>query len=373
MTIEARHQLPDLLPMTMAPRIEAVRRSMADAALDALWVTNPSNVRWLSGFTGSNGRLLVTADEMVAVTDGRYRTQIARQLDEVGVAARVEVTTTEVGEVLCATLDSSARLGIEADHLTVSAHAQLRRWLEASEVVATSGLVEHHRQVKDAGERSRLERAAAIADIALASVAPSLGTGVTERQVARALDRAMVDLGADEPSYETIVAAGPNSPLPHARPTDRRIEDDDLVIIDVGARLEGYGSDMTRTFVAGGRPTPDQQRLYDAVIESQAAGVATVAAGVEQRAVDRACREVLEHHELAEAFIHGTGHGIGLVIHEDPFLSARSDGILRHGSVVTVEPGVYLTGIGGVRIEDAVVVRDGGCDVITHSPKSIIP
>ncbi|MEL7154982.1 MAG: M24 family metallopeptidase, partial [Actinomycetota bacterium] len=316
---------------------------------------------------------LLTADELVAVTDGRYREQIAAQLAAADVDARVEVTTTEVDEVLRAGLAPTARLGIEADHLTVSAHGQLARWLDGVDLIATTGVVEAKRQVKDAGERSRLERAAAMADIALAQIAPRLGSGMTEQQVARALDRTMVDLGADEPSYDTIVASGPNSALPHARPTDRLIEGDDLVIIDVGARLDGYGSDMTRTFVAGGRPTAEQQRLYDAVIESQAAGVATVAAGVELRAVDTACRQVLERYELADAFIHGTGHGIGLVIHEDPFLSARSDGILPGGSVVTVEPGVYLTGTGGVRIEDAVVVRDGGCDVITHSPKTITP
>ncbi len=366
-------ELPPLVAMEVASRVEPVRASMVAAGVDALWVTTPANVRWLSGFTGSNGRLLITADGIVAVTDGRYREQITDQLGAAAVEARIEVTTTEVGAVLRRALDPSARLGVEANHLTVAAHDQLRGWLPEATVVATLGLVEEHRQVKDAGERSRLARAAAMADVALARVAPRLADGLTERQVAQALDRTMVDLGADEPSYDTIVASGPNAALPHARPTRRIIEPDDLVIIDVGARLEGYGSDMTRTFVAGGRPSPTQQRWYDAVIESQAAGVATVAADVELRAVDTACRDVLASHDLVDAFIHGTGHGIGLVIHEDPFLSARSDGILPRGSVVTVEPGVYITGEGGVRIEDAVVVTEDGCDVITLSPKTITP
>ncbi|MEM9132052.1 MAG: Xaa-Pro peptidase family protein [Actinomycetota bacterium] len=366
-------ELPPLVAMDVAARIGPVRASMATIGLDALWVTHPSNVRWLSGFTGSNGRLLVTTDELVAVTDNRYREQIADQLGAAGIEARVEVTITEVGRVLQGSLDPSARVGIEATHLTVAADDQLRGWLPGATVVPTHGLVEHHRQVKDAGERSRLARAAAVADLALAEVAPRLGAGPTERQVALALDRAMVDLGADEPSYDTIVASGPNAALPHARPTDRVIEPEDLVIIDVGARLEGYGSDMTRTFVAGGHPSATQQRWYAAVIEAQAAGVAAVAAEVELRAIDTACRRVLADHDLVDAFIHGTGHGIGLVIHEDPFLSERSDGILRRGSVVTVEPGVYITGEGGVRIEDAVVVTDDGCDVITLSPKTITP
>lgn len=366
-------ELPPLVAMEVPARLAPVRASMATTGVDALWVTNPPNVRWLSGFTGSNGRLLITDDEIVAITDGRYREQIADQLDAAGVEAGVEVTTTEVGAVLRGALDPSARVGIEATHLTVAAHDQLRGWLPEATVVSTQGLIEHHRQVKDAGERSRLARAAAMADVALAEVAPRLAHGLTERQVARALDRAMVDLGADEPSYDTIVASGPNAALPHARPTDRRIEPDDLVIIDVGARLDGYGSDMTRTFVAGGRPSATQQRWYDAVIEAQAAGVAAVAGEVDLRSIDTSCRQVLADHQLADAFIHGTGHGIGLVIHEDPFLNERSDGILRRGSVVTVEPGVYITGEGGVRIEDAVVVTDDGCDVITLSPKTITP
>ncbi|MEM8925873.1 MAG: aminopeptidase P family protein [Actinomycetota bacterium] len=366
--------LPDLLPMDVAGRLPLLRQAMADADITALWVTDLDNVRWLTGFTGSNARVLITPEELVAVTDGRYREQIADQLDTAGVDARVEVTVTDVGEVVTGALAAGTRLGIEADHLTVAGHRQLLGWLDgAAEVVATTGILPGLRRRKDEGEQSRLIRAAAMADVALAAVAPMLGRGPTEKQVAQALDRSMVDLGADAPSYETIVASGPNAALPHARPTDRVIEADDLVIIDVGARLDGYGSDMTRTFVAGGEPSAEQQRWYDAVIKAQAAGVASVAEGVELRAVDRACRSVLEDHGLAEAFIHGTGHGIGLRIHEDPFLSARSDGILQRGFVVTVEPGVYLPGRGGVRIEDAVIVLDEGCETITHSPKTITP
>ncbi len=375
-------------PLDLGPRLPAVREELARVGLDALWVTNPLNIRWLTGFTGSNGRILVTADELVAVTDGRYEIQIADQLARAGVEARVEITVTAVDEVVRSGLGSGARFGIEADHLTVSAHGELLGWLEADtptsaragaeveaevEVVATRGLIEGLRERKDEGEIDRLRRAAALADAALGAVAPTLDRRPTERQVALALDRHMVDAGADAPSYETIVASGPNAALPHARPTDRVIEPGDLIIIDVGARLDGYGSDMTRTFVAGGEPTDEQQRWYDAVMEAQAAGVAAVADGVELRAVDSVCRETLAGHGLAEAFIHGTGHGIGLQIHEDPFLSARSDGILRRGQVVTVEPGVYLPGRGGVRIEDSVVVGPDGCTALTASPKTLIP
>lgn len=365
--------LPSLLPMDVGPRVDRLRGELVEAGWDAMLVTKAANIRWLSGFTGSNGRLLVTSDGLIAITDGRYRVEIAAQLAEAGVDATIEVTTDGVGKVLAAAVARGANVALEANDITWSGHDQVADWLPGRELIAADRVIEELRKVKDDGERSRLSRAAAMADIALAEVQPRLGEGLTERVVARTLDNIMIELGADEPSYETIVAAGPNSALPHARPTDRVIEPTDLVVIDVGARLDGYGSDMTRTFVAGGEPSESQLRLYDAVIEAQAAGVAAVRAGVDERQIDTACREVLAAHGLVDGFIHGTGHGIGLEIHEDPILSPRSEGILRSGFVVTVEPGVYFPEQGGVRIEDAVVVGENGCEPITHSPKTAVP
>ena len=366
-------ELPALVPMDVVARLERVRAAMSADSLDALLVTKPANIRWLTGFTGSNGQLLVTADSLTAITDGRYRTQIANQLDESGVDASVEITSTGAGAVLEATVANGARVGLEADDVTWKYRDQVAEWLPGRELCATDKLIEERRKDKDPGEISRLMRAAAMADVALAEVSIQLADGLSEREIARRLDTVMVELGADEPSYDTIVASGPNAALPHARPTERIIEPTDFVIIDVGARLDGYGSDMTRTFVAGGEPTTEQQHLYDVVIEAQAAGVAAVAAGVDELHIDHTCRQVLDEHGLLDAFIHGTGHGIGLEIHEDPILSPRSTGILRAGFVVTVEPGVYLTDQGGVRIEDSVVVTDGGCEPITHSPKNVVP
>ncbi|MDH3681505.1 MAG: Xaa-Pro peptidase family protein [Acidimicrobiia bacterium] len=365
--------LPDLLPMEVASRAELVRDALDRVGVDLLVVTKPANVRWLTGFTGSNGQLVVTADELIAITDGRYREQIAAELDASGVTATVEVTTTEVGDILARAAPSGARLGLESQHVTWKQHDQFAAWLPGRELVAVDSLLEELRKTKDPGERSRLERAAAMADGALSRAVGELGNRPTERDIAQQLDATMIELGADEPSYDTIVASGPNAALPHAHPTRRVIEGDDLVIIDVGARLDGYGSDMTRTFVAGGDPSGEQQRLYDAVIEAQAAGVEAVADGVEERHIDDVCRSVLGDHGLLDAFIHGTGHGIGLEIHEEPILSPRSTGILRTGLVVTVEPGVYLSERGGVRIEDSVVVTDDGCEPITHSPKRVVP
>lgn len=369
--------LPVLVDMDRPGRLDRVRAGLAhwgdDRGVDAVLVTKPSNIRWLTGFTGSNGVVLVTGADLVLVTDGRYRQQAADQLAGTGLDAVVEITSTEVGPILARHLGSRSRLGVESHHVTWHHRDQLAGWLAPIELLALDSPIEELRKIKDAGERSRLSRAAAIADAALAEASGLLERQPNERQMARELENLMFELGADGLSFETIVASGPNSALPHARPTDRVISPGDLVVIDFGAAVDGYGSDMTRTFVVGGAPTREQQRLYDAVIEAQAAGVATVADGVEERSVDTACRSVLAGHGLVDAFVHGTGHAIGLEIHEQPILSARSVGILRSGFVVTVEPGVYLPGVGGVRIEDAVVVGDHGCHPITHSPKRVSP
>jgi Xaa-Pro aminopeptidase len=379
MTVDAAPAgaLPTMEPMDRPARLARLRAELSrwggDAGVDAILVNKPANIRWLSGFTGSNGQLLVTSEEVVAITDGRYQDQIADQLAEAGLEATVEITVADVGRLLAQHLGSRTRLGVEAHQVTWHQRDQLADWLPAIELVALNKPLEELRKLKDGGERSRLVRAAAIADGALAATAPLLETRPTERQVARRLEQLMYELGADGLSFETIVASGPNSALPHARPSNRVIEPGDLVVVDFGAAVDGYGSDMTRTFVIGGQASSEQLRLYDAVIAAQAAGVAAVADGVEERAIDEACRSVLTEAGLGEAFSHSTGHAIGLEIHEDPILSARSVGILRSGYVVTVEPGVYVHGVGGVRIEDSVVVGPGGCLPITHSPKRLAP
>lgn len=369
--------LPELQPMDRSARIDRLRAALGrwgeGGGVEAMVVHKPANIRWLTGFTGSNGLLLVTDEAVVAVTDGRYQDQIAAELAEAGVEATVEITITEIGRILAHHLGSRHRLGVESHHVTWRQRDDLAESLPDAQLVPLDKPVEGLRRDKDDGERSRLARAAAIADAALARVLPRLGDRPTERQMARALENAMFDLGADALSFETIVASGPNSALPHARPTDRVIEPEDLVVIDFGAAIDGYGSDMTRTFVAGGEPTAEQRRLWDAVREAQAAGVAAVVDGAAERSIDEACRSVLVGHGLGDAFTHSTGHAIGLEIHEDPILSARAVGILRAGYVVTVEPGVYVPGVGGVRIEDSVIVGNGGCQPITHSPKRLAP
>lgn len=357
----------NLVPMDRTERLDRLRAAMADAGCAAMVVTKPQNIRWLTGFTGSAGTALITSTAMTVVTDDRYQVQVAQQLAAAGVIADV-VIDRNLANPITDLLATDAVVGLEAGHVSWARARDVASWLSSADVIPTFGLIERLRQDKDPGELDRLSRAAAIADAALAEIAPTLVPGRTERAIARDLEGAMMDHGADGLSFPIIVAGGPNSAKPHASPSDRPLAPGDLVVIDSGASVDGYGSDMTRSFllepVAG-----EDLGLYRSVEAAQAAGVATVTAGVDEVDVDAACRRVLADRDLAEAFIHGTGHGIGLEIHEDPFLSTRSTGVLRAGQVVTVEPGVYLADHGGIRIEDSVVVTEDGCRSITNFPK----
>jgi Xaa-Pro aminopeptidase len=367
-TLPAVPDLDALPAMDVPARADRLRAALTDA--DALLVTRLVNVRYLTGFSGSAGVLLVTPDELLLVTDGRYRDQSAEQLAAAGVAARIEVTGTEQRERLAEAVAGRARLALEADHVTWS---QQRRyageWFPGTELVPTSGLVEGLRLVKDRGEVARIEAAALIADHALATVRPMLDEGPRERDFALALDTEIRRRGASGNSFETIVGSGANGAKPHARPGDRRIRPGDLVVLDFGALVDGYCSDMTRT-VAVGEPSETQVRMLEVVTAAQQAGVDAVRAGVAAAAVDKACRDVIAEAGWADAFLHATGHGVGLDIHEQPRVAATGDATLAAGQVVTVEPGVYLPEHGGVRIEDTVVVTDDGCRALTHTAKT---
>ncbi|MDH4280035.1 MAG: aminopeptidase P family protein [Acidimicrobiia bacterium] len=353
-------------PMEVAGRAARVWAAVADRC-DLFIVTKPANVRWLTGFTGSNGAVMVTADGLTVATDARYGEQVVQQLDE----ASVDATVVTQRDVLGAMLDiagQQATVGLESHHVTWQQRERAVDLLGPESVVPVERAVERARETKDAGELARLSRAASIADRALGSVLADLPGSVTERMIARRLEATMIDLGADDVSFPTIVAAGPNSARPHAVPSDRELALGDLLVIDMGAAVDGYGSDMTRTFAVGSF-TVETETMYRAVEAAQRAGVARVAAGVTTDAIDAACRAVLAERGLAEEFVHGTGHGIGLEIHETPFLGKTDPAELRADHVVTVEPGVYRAGVGGVRIEDSVVVTADGCRPITNSPK----
>jgi Xaa-Pro aminopeptidase len=378
-----------LPPLETDARIGRLREQIVREELDCLLVVALPNIRYLTGFTGSAALLLVTRDGARLATDGRYRTQAAEELEAAGVPGTVEVVvgrlpaqTDSIVDLVRETLGSAGgRVGLEAEHMV---WAQKRRWSELlfpSDLMPTSGMVEKLREKKDAGEVARIERAAAIADAALAEIAPMLAEGNpatgreahTESEIALALDVAMRRLGAEDRAFETIVASGPNSAKPHARPGDRRIAPGDAIVVDFGAMVDGYRSDMTRTFLTGLSGEVPERRMhevYEAVLESQRAGVKAVKAGVSGGDIDQACRESLVGAGLGEAFEHGTGHGVGLDIHEAPSVGPGSTGILDVGTVVTVEPGAYLAGLGGVRIEDTVVVTADGCRTLTSFTKS---
>jgi Xaa-Pro aminopeptidase len=369
---------PTLAPLATRSRLSRLRDRLATDELDCLLVGALANIRYLTGFTGSAAQLLVTAEAALLVTDGRYRTQADEQLDAAGVSDTVEIFVGRVPaqndsivDLVRRTIPSDGgRVGLEADHVV---WAQKRSWKELLppvELVATSGIVEALRTIKDLGEIARIELAASYADAALREVAPMIGRGHSESEVALALDVAMRRLGAEDRAFETIVASGPNSAKPHARPGNRMIVAGDSVVVDFGAMVDGYRSDMTRTFLAGDSPSEKIKEVYDAVLRAQRAGVMAVRAGIPAGDVDEACRKSLSDVGLGEAFEHGTGHGVGLDIHEAPSVGPGSTGILEAGAVVTVEPGAYLAGLGGVRIEDTVVVTADGCRTLTSFTKS---
>lgn len=371
MTDLAIPDLDALPPMSTPDRLDRLRVAMADAGLDALLVTNLTNIRYLCGFTGSAALLLVTADDAVFVTDGRYTTQSTAELAAAGVAARVEVPATMAAqqEVIAAAGGAASRVGLEADDVSWSAQRRYgTEWFTSAELVPTSGMVEALRMVKDAGEVARMEAAAAIADVAFSRVRHRLADRPTEAEFALELDTEMRRLGAADVSFETIVASGPNAARPHHRPGPRVVTDGDLVVVDFGALVDGYHSDMTRTQWVG-EPTPTQRRMWEVVAESQAAGVAAVASGVAVGEVDAACRSIIDSAGWGDAFLHSTGHGVGLDIHEQPRVAGTATDVLAEGWVVTVEPGVYLPDHGGVRIEDTVLVTAQGCVPLTRAPK----
>jgi len=362
------HTPHDLPPMDVPGRLDRLRERLGHLGVDALVVSDLTNIRYLTGFTGSSAALMVTTGRALFVTDGRYRTRAGAELAEAGVDAEVEIGTEAPDVTVAAAATDVDRLGLEADSVTWSAQ---RRWageLFKGELVPTAGVVEDLRLTKDAGEVARIRAACAIADAALAEVRPLLGEGPTEREFGLELDATMLRLGAADLSFETIVAAGDNGARPHHSPSDRRICDGDLVVVDFGAMVDGYHSDMTRT-IAVGDVGPERTRMLEVVLASQAAGVEAVAAGVEAAEVDGVCRGLIADAGWGEAFVHGTGHGVGLDIHEEPRVSGRSTATLTAGHVVTVEPGVYLPGLGGVRIEDTVLVTGDGCERLTLAPK----
>jgi Xaa-Pro dipeptidase len=364
------------MPETHANRRAALRAALQALDVDALLVVDLLNIRYLTGFTGSNAALLIhAADEARTVfcTDGRYLTQSAEQVPDLE-----RVLDRQSALALAARAGERAadyrRTGFESQHVTVDGLDTLAEAAgDKVELVRAPGTIEKLRAVKDDAEIDALRRACAAADRALADLIEQGGLrpGRTEREVARDLENRMLDHGAAAPSFESIVATGANSAVPHHRPTDAVLRQGDLLKLDFGALVDGYHSDMTRTLVLG-EPADWQRDLYDLVAASQAAGRAALRVGASVQDVDAAARSVIEDAGRGKEFLHGLGHGVGLQIHEAPTLSKIGDGTLSAGMAVTVEPGVYLSGRGGVRIEDTLVVRDGDPELLTLTTKQLV-
>lgn len=343
--------------------LDAVRERLRDLDVDALLVTQPANVRYLSGFSSPEDAVVVlTLEDAWLITDARYTVQAAEE----SWLTQQEITRDVLERT--AALAGGCALAIEADHLTVAQRATLERHL-GRDVTATEGLLRPLRMRKRPFEVAWLREAARITDLAVAEVVDGvLRPGVREIDVALALEGVMRREGADGVSFEIIVASGPRSAMPHGVASTRRIEPGDLVTIDCGARIGGYHADMTRAIGVG--PVGATLRAwFDQVLDAQRAGVAAVAPGVDGVAVDAAVRERLVAAGLGEAFAHSTGHGTGLQIHEGPSLSPKSSDTLQAGMVVTVEPGVYVADVGGLRIEDLVLVTEVGAEVLSGTPK----
>ena len=368
----------------LAARHRAIRARLAALGLDGLVVTNPTNVRYLSNHAGSAGTLVVTHSEMNLLIDFRYQESVRsiQASDAACPGLRIWPVPASYDEALIDMLSGlvmPAKLGIEAAHLTVAR----KEWLERTSTsrglalswTSTERVVEQARLVKDASEVPTLRDAAArlssVAEKAFQSVRP----GVTEREVAAAIEMALRAAGYERPAFDTIVASGPNAALPHYRAGIRILKPGDLVVLDFGGVLDGYCSDLTRT-VSVGAPTPDALRLHAAVRDAQRAAIEAVKPGVSATSVDAAARGVLESRGLGEAFGHGTGHGLGLDIHEEPRVgpprSHSASVQLEPGMVFTIEPGAYLPGMGGVRIEDDVLVTGDGCEVLTSVPRELL-
>lgn len=351
-------------------RQAALRRRLETLALDALLISHGPNVRYLTGFTGSAGLLLLTPSRTQLITDFRYAEQAP---EETKGAADVAMEGSDLWDRLRRVLETGAprRLGFERDHVTVRDAERLSR-LEVAEPVPTSELVEAERVIKDAGEIGAIRAAAELAHGALAELLPTITVGESEREVAGRLELLLRRHGSEWHPFQTIVAAGPRSALPHARATTRPIGRGEWLLLDFGAELDGYCADITRTVIVGGKADERQREIYRIVAEAQRTAITGLRPGMSGREADALARDVIESAGYGDAFGHSLGHGLGLEVHEAPRLARTAREPIPAGAVVTVEPGIYLPGWGGVRIEDDVHLAADGAHSLTDGRTELL-
>jgi Xaa-Pro aminopeptidase len=361
-------------------RRQEVRKALEAAGVNTLVVVHLPNIQYLTGFAGTAGILVVRRDAAQLIVDSRYLTAAAAIFDHPSASDLTLVPVDHTyDETIAAVLAGSGqgRVGFEAAHVSVSRFTWLTRRVDV-ELVPLEGVVEACRLVKDASELAALRRGGSLLSEVAVETVGRVAPDRTEREIAAELDWTLKRAGFSRPAFETIVASGPNSALPHARPTDRTLRRGDLVVLDFGGVYDGYCVDLTRT-VSIGEPSPEQQALYGAVLEAQGAAIRCVAPGRLASAIDAAARDVLTARGFGQYFGHGTGHGLGLEIHEEPRIGKRRtdrdddprDQPVRPGMVFTVEPGAYVPGFGGVRLEDDVLVTAEGCEVLTSAPRDL--
>lgn len=345
-------------------RLDALQQKLAEEEVDALVVASPANVRYLSGFTGE-GYLVLGKGDLLISTDGRYKLEAEETVPGCE-------SCCHVGGHLAGTIEFLGRIGagvvaFESAHLTYSRYEELATQLPEIPLRPEKGWVEELRLLKDAEEIAAMREAARRVDAALEQFTAALKVGESERRLAWALDTALVD-NATEPSFSTIMASGPSAASPHAVPGPRLLAQGDMLKVDVGGKFDGYCSDITRTYFIG-EPSDEFREVYNLVKRAQAAAVAAVRPGATCKELDAIARQIIAEGGHGDAFSHGLGHGVGLEIHEAPHVSSRCADPLQAGMVITIEPGVYLEGWGGVRIEDMVAVTDTACDILTLAPK----
>jgi Xaa-Pro aminopeptidase len=341
--------------------------SLKDARANAFLVTALPNVRYLTGFTGSNGMLLLTPDRALLFTDPRYQTQAPRESD-----CDVKIAKGPLVKELASWIKrlNVKSLAIEQNRISFDEYRQLGESLRGVRLKPVSGAVEHLRMVKSAAEIATIRASVQLNSAALEQALRQFKPSMAEVDFAAEIEYRMRLLGADGTAFETIVASGERTALPHAHPTDRPIQTNQLLLVDMGARVAGYCSDMTRTHAVG-KLNPKARRMYRAVLESQLAAIDAVKPGVSCTTVDRAARDVLRGYGMDKLFIHSTGHGLGLEIHEGPRVGRKDRTKLEPGMTITIEPGVYMEGVGGIRIEDTVAVTDRACEVLTPTGKEL--
>ena len=350
-------------------RIAAANNLVKKNKLDALIITKLTNIRYLTGYSGSNGLLVLTPPKAYFLTDFRYTVQARKEVKNSQVIIAERDLLGELVHLPC--FKQGMRVGFESAHVTVKTLDKIRELLPSVDFVPTERLVESILVVKDTTEINKIKKACRITDQALADTLKLIKPGVKEKDIALELQYRMIKLGAEGPSFDFIVASGQRSSMPHGRASDRKFKKGDFITLDIGCFSDGYASDITRTYVLG-KATVKQKKIYDIVLRAQEAAIAAARPELPAKELDMIARDIINKEGYGDNFGHGLGHGLGLLVHDEPVVNPRSNDILVVGNVITIEPGIYIPNWGGVRIEDDVLIVNGGCKVLTKSPKELI-